>query len=823
MRKHYSKTLFLTSLFTIVTGCQWDETEYNKYVSDDGTLELCPNQNQSGELFFIEVSANPEEQTDPDATNQNIIRCAQTCDGSIADCVPMTDLRCVNYAGSFKHKLCPKNTLCLPWQDDATKLYCGKPIIECRTAEDCKFTEGWVTGDCIDDKCVAKTCDDNYHITTNGKCEIDSIEHCGSENNKCADLKSERHALTFKCEEQTCKPIECEIGYHLNPVTHDTCENDTADLCGGIVCRLSNAGWSDGTCEMILNKPQCNATQCQEGYHLTLKAAQNGNNNATDTNTNDEDEDTNPNDEEIDTNENYYLCEIDDDDHCGGAKTIDALNTIQSVNCKTKIKENGVELYYCKKVEDEEGRIKSSCDIAKCADNYHWNQDNTGCEKNDTTHCGSFNNDCFKIIPGSEPDKLVCSDKFKCYTKQCKAEYFGMDYDEEVEAYSDCLLYTNTTCLDKKSNEVKNCARDGKVCVPDEMDSSASEPSYSCQENCGKEMDVCHDDYGNMYCANLKTDILHCGDCETECKTVLPYTQPVCLPSLEDASKGACAIQCQIGFIDYNGIDEDGCEFNLYAHNVTECSTCDPKNDAECICDPKNGAECKAGHKCTCMDGYANCDDDWSNGCEIKFDDYGLKSCKECTNDYTNCGLTNNDTVALCLKEGHETWTWSDGSHTYTTDWGWGHRWYYKDKSEWSEDGSSGSRIRWDYTDKTNSTDHICQYLCNVDYGINHPHYKKNTTSNCYNYSSAGKLYHSCNDENVGTYWTYPTTCQPKQKCYLKHNFAQSLQPYCGDQTILAQACTRADIFARVLATTRAHGASLFGFDLAYAVAASMS
>ena len=761
MRKHYSKTaLCITSLFTIVTGCRWEETEYNKYVSDNGTLELCPNENQSGELLFIEVSANLEEQTDPDATNQNIIRCAQTCDGPIADCVPMTDLRCINYLGSFEHKLCPKNTLCLPWQDDTDKLYCGKPIIECRTVEDCKVMEGWVTGDCIDDKCVAQTCDVNYHITANGKCEIDSIEHCGEKSIKCADLKTEMHVQTFKCEDQTCKPIECEIGYHLSEDTQNTCEIDDENSCGGITCSQSNAGWSDGKCKMILNKPQCNATQCQEGYHLTLKTAQNTNDEDIDTKPNDEDIDTNPNDENIDTNEMYYLCEIDDDDHCGGARTINDLNTNKSENCKTKFKENGVELYYCKKVEDQTGHIKSSCDIAKCANNHHWNRTNTGCEKNDAMHCGSFNNDCSKIIPGSEPDKLVCSNDFQCYTTKCKTNYFEIHENSSIKiegindkVYSDCMLYTNTTCgLNEDGEKPKDCLSSNELCTNNDN-------TYSCQNTCGTDMTLCTD-YLNPYCANLKTDILNCGECGKVCETGGPYTQPVCQPSQEDTSKDACAIQCLPGFIDCNENNEDGCEVNLFALNMSACETC--------------------------TEGYANCDNDWSNGCEIKLDDYGLKSCKECTNDYTNCGLINNNTVALCLQEGHETWSWSVGNKTYTTDWGWGRS--LSTNKDGEEDVSLGYVISWDYINKTDHSDHICQYLCNVDYGLTLPRHTKIIHGNekeCYQYNNSSVfhvLHYECNDQDISSgYWIGSlSTCQPKQKCYLRHG-TQSFNIHCGD------------------------------------------
>ena len=210
--------------------------------------------------------------------------------------------------------------------------------------------------------------------------------------------------------------------------------------------------------------------------------------------------------------------------------------------------------------------------------------------------------------------------------------------------------------------------------------------------------------------------------------------------------------QCLPGFIDCNENNEDGCDVNLFALNMSACETC--------------------------TEGYANCDNDWSNGCEIKLDDYGLKSCKECTNDYTNCGLTNNDQIALCLQEGkYEKWTWYTSGKAYTTDWGWGDKWFSEGVRE--ENGDKGYVIQWNNIIDDPNT-HICQYLCNVDYGREHPHYKSSNNSNCY-LENNGKLYHQCTEKNTHSYWTIPSTCQPKQKCYLTHAAGQTFYTHCGD------------------------------------------
>src|SRR6185503_18182521 len=71
---------------------------------------------------------------------------------------------------------------------------------------------------------------------------------------------------------------------------------------------------------------------------------------------------------------------------------------------------------------------------------------------------------------------------------------------------------------------------------------------------------------------------------------------------------------CTPGFGDCNGNATDGCETDLYS---------DPKNCGGCtnVCaTPRNAASlCSAG-ACgvgACNKGFANCDGDLSNGCEV--------------------------------------------------------------------------------------------------------------------------------------------------------------------------------------------------------------
>lgn len=732
------KALFVASLFCVlIAGCSWNDDEYQKYVNDDGSVTQCPVKGQAGSLLYIEVT-NKSESGDSALVPQgdkDIIRCAQTCpedtedtddpSSKIGHCVPLTDIRCKDYSGSFEHKLCPRNTECLSWQNDTSIWYCGRPIKECNTSADCSNVDGWQAGDCQEDKCIATACKANYHLLDNGKCELDTVEHCGKDRINCAQTEgSTKKTKSFECQNATCVPIICEVTYHLaSDGNIDSCVEDDVDSCGGIVCSDSNEGWGGGDCITIKDnkaqpvKSQCNASSCKEGYHLIQRTITIG----------DEKSGEEP------ATASYYLCEIDDDEHCGGAKSVADMKDITSENCKTKFKSEGAELYYCKKEEqtiDSKTIIHSSCQIAKCAKGYHWNKDNTICEPDSVLHCGSFNNDCSKVIAGSEPGSLICTSEFTCVTTACKSNYFHsqsidnpseLGLEASVAYYSECIPYTNETCGFKDDGTtILNCNDDnnnGEFCVLNES-SEAGKQIYSCSVDCSTSLTFCP---ASRSCVNTQTDPKNCGRCGNTCSNI-PAAETSC-------TQGHCESKCIGGFLDCNQDlskeNGDGCESDKNALNLKECKEC--------------------------ADGYGNCDKNWENGCEINLADYGLESCEKCRTGLTNCGYINGTTIPLCLEKSMNGNSWGGGSPHAEND---------------------PLKIDWAYTDEDtdedNNKDHICQWICNFDYGITlrEKHLMSDGTSQCY--VDRDKIYHRCGADNTEVYWTNSATCKPKQKCYLK-------------------------------------------------------
>jgi hypothetical protein len=106
---------------------------------------------------------------------------------------------------------------------------------------------------------------------------------------------------------------------------------------------------------------------------------------------------------------------------------------------------------------------------------------------------------------------------------------------------------------------------------------------------------------------------------------------------------GGCApIECDDGWGDCNGDEVDGCETPL--NTAADCGAC----GASCSVGPNATASCDDAGQCTqsCEAPYENCDDDWTNGCEIptgtpnQCDAGGLNPSTGCWT--AHCGSSNN-------------------------------------------------------------------------------------------------------------------------------------------------------------------------------------
>ncbi|MFO0610451.1 MAG: hypothetical protein U0324_45240 [Polyangiales bacterium] len=105
-------------------------------------------------------------------------------------------------------------------------------------------------------------------------------------------------------------------------------------------------------------------------------------------------------------------------------------------------------------------------------------------------------------------------------------------------------------------------------------------------------------------CVDLQRDVAHCGACGARCQAANGV--PAC-------AAGRCAIDaCTAGFANCNGDVGDGCEVNL-SSDGRNCGRCGTACDEA----PNAAVACAAG-RCgfSCRAGYADCDGAGANGCE---------------------------------------------------------------------------------------------------------------------------------------------------------------------------------------------------------------
>ena len=238
---------------------------------------------------------------------------------------------------------------------------------------------------------------------------------------------------------------------------------------------------------------------------------------------------------------------------------------------------------------------KSGCYGGKCLD-----------LQGDTGNCGG----CGKVCPVKN-NLPVCMNG-TCGTAGC------------AMGFGDCDNNPMNGCETSLASDKNNCGACGKLCSPQNAGGICLNSKCAILM-CNPGFRDCNGSVSDGCEVNIQSDPLNCGTCGQNCGA-LPHATAGCM-------NAGCVIgACDPGFGNCNKNDGDGCEAPLSSDPVN-CGTC----GKVCPAPPNVITTCAMGAcgSAGCNNGYADCDMNLANGCEVNTQ----------TNP-NNCGACNNSCPA---------------------------------------------------------------------------------------------------------------------------------------------------------------------------------
>lgn len=216
--------------------------------------------------------------------------------------------------------------------------------------------------------------------------------------------------------------------------------------------------------------------------------------------------------------------------------------------------------------------------------------------QSNTASCGTCGNRCMA------PNAVSSCMNGTCTVAMCTAPF------------ADCDTSASTGCEVDTSRTVAHCGGCGMACAP-RAHTTATCTSSRCEYTCDPGFADCDGDPSNGCEADTRSDTANCGACNRACS--LPN-------SVSGCAMGACTITtCNAGFGDCDSNASNGCETDTRTA-VSHCGACGhacsavPNGFPGCL-----GSSCVA----SCVVGFQDCDGNDTNGCEA-----------DIRSDATHCG-----------------------------------------------------------------------------------------------------------------------------------------------------------------------------------------
>ncbi|EYF06307.1 Hypothetical protein CAP_2185 [Chondromyces apiculatus DSM 436] len=235
--------------------------------------------------------------------------------------------------------------------------------------------------------------------------------------------------------------------------------------------------------------------------------------------------------------------------------------------------------------------VAGQCDVSACAPGHADcnGAPGDGCEINTQTtvaHCGSCGNACPAIANG---------------TSTCTGGTCGLTCQP---GFADCNGNLADGCEVNLQGNTANCGACGTTCGI-ANGTSACTGGVCTVGACNPGFADCNGAVADGCETSTNTSLNDCGGCGLTCLTA--NGTPVCVG-------GSCQIgSCNPGAGDCNANPADGCEVNI-SGNANHCGACGTQ------CTVANGSPLCSNGTCqvgACAQGYANCDNNPANGCEI--------------------------------------------------------------------------------------------------------------------------------------------------------------------------------------------------------------